>query len=81
MRPRERRSYAEVGHWRKYQPLLPERLRLSADREPADEWWPWRDADIHLDRYAAPTAPLTVMLLHGECRGVPGHHPAANRKQ
>src|SRR5262245_46835036 len=65
MRPRERRSYAEIDHWRKYQAFLPERMRLSAGREPAEEWWPWRGAEIHLDRYAAPAAPLSVVLLHG----------------
>src|SRR5262245_4077739 len=65
MRPRERRSYAEIDHWRKYQAFLPERMRLTAGREPAEEWWSWRGADIHLDRYAAPAAPLTVVLLHG----------------
>jgi alpha-beta hydrolase superfamily lysophospholipase len=65
MPPGQRRSSAEIDHWRKYQPLLPERIRLSAGREPAEEWWSWRGADIHLDRYAAPGAPLTVVLLHG----------------
>jgi alpha-beta hydrolase superfamily lysophospholipase len=65
MRTDQRRSYAEIDHWRKYQPLLSERMRLSAGREPAEEWWPWRGTDIHLDRYAAPAAPLTVVLLHG----------------
>ena len=65
MRTEERRSYAEIDHWRKYQPFLPERMRLSPGREPAEEWWAWRGADIHLDRYAAPAAPLTVVLLHG----------------
>jgi alpha-beta hydrolase superfamily lysophospholipase len=61
----ERRSYAEIDYWRKYQPFLPERMRLSPGREPAEEWWPWRGAEIHLDRYAAPAAPVTVVLLHG----------------
>lgn len=65
MRTSERRSYAVIDHWRKYQPFLPERLRLIPGRVPAEEWWPWRGADIHLDRYAAPAAPLTVVLLHG----------------
>jgi alpha-beta hydrolase superfamily lysophospholipase len=40
-------------------------MRLSAGREPVEEWSPWRGADIHLDRYAVPEAPLTVILLHG----------------
>ena len=61
----ERHSYAEIGHWRKYQPFLPARIRLSEGREPAEEWWSWRGAEIHLDRYAAPAAPLTVVMLHG----------------
>jgi alpha-beta hydrolase superfamily lysophospholipase len=65
MRTEKRRSYAEIDHWRKYQPFLPERMRLSAGREPGEEWWSWRGAEIHLDRYAAPAAPLTVVLLHG----------------
>jgi alpha-beta hydrolase superfamily lysophospholipase len=60
-----RRSYAEIDHWRKYQPFLPERLQLKAGHEPIEEWWSWRDADIHLDRYASPASPLTMMLLHG----------------
>jgi alpha-beta hydrolase superfamily lysophospholipase len=65
MRFGERRWYAEIDYWRKYQPFLPEKVRLSEGREPAEEWWPWRGAEIHLDRYAAPAAPLTVVLLHG----------------
>jgi alpha-beta hydrolase superfamily lysophospholipase len=65
MREGERRSYAEIDYWRKYQPFLPEKMRLRPGREPAEEWWPWRGAEIHLDRYAAPVAPLTVVLLHG----------------
>jgi alpha-beta hydrolase superfamily lysophospholipase len=61
----ERRSYAEVDHWRQYQRFLPARMWPGPGQEPTEEWWPWRGADIHLDRYAAPDAPLTVMLLHG----------------
>jgi alpha-beta hydrolase superfamily lysophospholipase len=60
-----RRTYAELNHWRKYQPLLPEALRITRGREPVEEWRRWRSADIHLDRYAVPGAPLTVFLLHG----------------
>src|SRR5262245_42672881 len=65
MRTDQRRSYVQIDHWRKYQPFLPERMRLSPGREPAEEWWSWRGADIHLDRYAVPAAPITVVLLHG----------------
>jgi hypothetical protein len=63
--PTERRSYAQIDHRRKYQHLLPERMRLTGGDEPAEEWWPWRGAQVHLDRFAAPGAPLTVVALHG----------------
>lgn len=65
MRTGKRHSYAKFDHWRKYQPFLPARLRLTPDREPTEDWWPWRGAEIHLDRYPAPTSPLVVILVHG----------------
>lgn len=60
-----RRTYAELSHWRSYQQFLPEPLRTTPDREPAEESWSWGAADIHLDRYAAADAPATVIMLHG----------------
>lgn len=65
MRTGDRLSYSQIDHWRKYQQFLPDRLRLSAGREPVEEWSPWRGADLHLDRYAVPEASLTVVALHG----------------
>jgi alpha-beta hydrolase superfamily lysophospholipase len=61
----QRPSYAVTDHWRRYQAFLPERMRLTEGREPAEEWWPWGGGEIHLDRFAAPHAPLTVVMLHG----------------
>jgi alpha-beta hydrolase superfamily lysophospholipase len=58
-------TYAAFDHWCKYQRFLPKEMRLTASREPVEEWWSWRGARIHLDRYEAPAAPLTVLLLHG----------------
>jgi alpha-beta hydrolase superfamily lysophospholipase len=58
-------SYARMDHWRKYERFLPARLRAHAGEEPVEEWWQWCGAAIHLDRCAAPAAPLTVLLLHG----------------
>lgn len=60
-----RRTYAELDHWRLYQPYLPAAMQIGPGQEPAEEWFHWRGADIHLDRYAASRASLTVMLLHG----------------
>lgn len=60
-----RASYREVAHWKKYEAFLPPSLRPGADEPPAEEWWHWRGADIHLDRYPAGQASCTVILLHG----------------
>lgn len=61
----KRPSYAEIGLWRKYQPYFPAAIQITEGREPAEEWWSWRDGSIHLDRYEAPDAPCQVILLHG----------------
>jgi alpha-beta hydrolase superfamily lysophospholipase len=62
---RPKRTYAEFDHWRSYQKHLPESLRLTPEREPREEWWSWRGAEIHLDRLPAPDAPATVIVVHG----------------
>ena len=56
-------SYLQVETWRHYQKFFPEWARLK--ELPSEEWWPWRDACIHLDRYVKADAPITVVLLHG----------------
>lgn len=58
-------SYATMNHWRAYQSYLPERMRLTEDRLPDEEWYHWRGGQYHLDRFAAPDSPVTVVLLHG----------------
>ena len=58
-------SYIERPEWHWYQRFLPQRLRYTNDTIPSEEWFAWRDAQIHVDRIANPTAPLKVLLLHG----------------
>jgi len=65
MNSSDRPSYSQIDHWRRYQRYMPERIRVTAEREPVEEWWPWHGAEIHLDRFRAPASPLTVILLHG----------------
>jgi alpha-beta hydrolase superfamily lysophospholipase len=60
-----RRYYAMIDGWRNHQHYLPARMQLRYGREPVEEWWSWCRAEIHLDRFSAPAAPLTVILLHG----------------
>jgi alpha-beta hydrolase superfamily lysophospholipase len=59
------RTYSRVDRWRAYQPFFPEHIRLEEGHEPSEEYWPWQGGQIHLDRFSAKNAPLTVILLHG----------------
>ncbi|TKG72746.1 alpha/beta hydrolase [Prauserella endophytica] len=55
-----------------YLARLPEDLRANPLPRRESTWWPWRDADIHLERVGDPAAPVRVLLLHGA-----GGHAAA----
>lgn len=58
-------SYETETGWREYLPYIPEDLRPVGDAAPEEEWWPWRDANLHIDRLCPPDAPLKVLVLHG----------------
>ena len=58
------RSYADVTPWRDYEARLPAAFQLSGER-PKEEWFQWRDIEMHVDRLPAPDAPLKLVLLHG----------------
>jgi alpha-beta hydrolase superfamily lysophospholipase len=66
-------TYAQdAATWREYQPYLPEAWRLEGDRLPREEYWRWRDLDVHLDRYPANPnarraheAASSVIVCHG----------------
>ena len=57
--------YRDQRAWRDLQNFLPERLRLTNDTAPAEEFWEWRGHRVHLDRYINPDAPAKVVLHHG----------------
>ena len=56
-------TYAAHDYWRRYLTFLPDVMRLP--RDPDEEWWQWRGADIHLDRLDVEDAALKVIVLHG----------------
>ena len=58
-------TYADHTHWLRYQPFFPARARITDQDGPVEEHWAWQGAQIHLDRYARPDAPVKVILLHG----------------
>lgn len=65
MEPANLTTYKNNQHWRRYLQFLPSSLRFSDERYPLEEWWSWRGADIHLDRYPVEHASMSVILLHG----------------
>ncbi|MEU3534609.1 alpha/beta hydrolase [Streptomyces murinus] len=58
-------SYRDQQAWRDLQRFLPERLRLTDETAPEEEFWDWRGHRVHLDRYPNPGARAKVVLHHG----------------
>jgi alpha-beta hydrolase superfamily lysophospholipase len=58
-------SYATQSAWREIQEVLPPAYQLHPGEEPAEEWWPWRGHEVHLDCYRDADAPAKVILFHG----------------
>lgn len=58
-------AYAGDQTWQALQQFLPAELRLGNSLMPASSFWPWEGHQIHLDRFAQPASPVTVILLHG----------------
>ncbi len=58
-------SYATQSAWREIQGFLPPAYQLHPGEEPAEEWWPWRGHEVHLDCYRDADAPAKVILFHG----------------
>ena len=70
-------SYKTQRYWEQYQPFFPAWARVADANAPEEEWFSWRGAAIHVDRFAARMAPslapapapaaaaLTVILVHG----------------
>ena len=70
MRSWPRRNPADVldrdqRAWRDLQGFLPERMLLTDETAPAEEFWEWRGHRVHLDRYANPYAPAKIVQHHG----------------
>jgi alpha-beta hydrolase superfamily lysophospholipase len=58
-------TYDSHPLWRRYQEFFPEGLRCTRESTPREEYWRWRDLDVHLDRLENPAAPLKIIVLHG----------------
>lgn len=58
-------TYARQPNWREIQQFLPKEFHLGQGQEPTEEWWSWRNHQIHLDTYRNPQAKVKVILFHG----------------
>jgi alpha-beta hydrolase superfamily lysophospholipase len=63
--PGEKHLYVNRIEWHWYQKYLPQHLSLDERSLPNEEWFPFRDTEIHLDRYRVPGRRGVVILLHG----------------
>lgn len=57
--------YTETTYWKKYNDFLPEELQYKNNKLPIEEYWKWKDFNIHLDRMKNPNSPLKIIILHG----------------
>ncbi|MBA3390997.1 MAG: alpha/beta hydrolase [Deltaproteobacteria bacterium] len=60
-------TYDQHPLWRRYQPYFPVGMQCTPDTTPREEYWRWRDLDVHLDR-SVPTrggSDIKVVVLHG----------------
>ncbi|MFQ3663923.1 MAG: alpha/beta fold hydrolase [Chloroflexaceae bacterium] len=60
-----RDAYADDPTWRAIQAFLPAELRFGPGLMPTSSFWAWQGHQIHLDRFAQPDSPVTLILLHG----------------
>ena len=60
-----KRYYKDQQAWRELQQFLPERLRLTDETAPEEDFWDWNGHTIHLDRYRNPRAKAKAVLHHG----------------
>src|SRR5688572_424127 len=60
-----RRSYAQETSWRRYQGYFEPELQVQEGHAPAEHWWRWHEADVHVDRYEVPSPRARLIILHG----------------
>ncbi|MDX1959483.1 MAG: alpha/beta hydrolase [Leptospiraceae bacterium] len=59
-------KYSNHSYWYRYQRFLPESMRFQEADLPTEEFWTWKQNQIHLDRFQkAKNKECMVILLHG----------------
>ena len=60
-----KKYYRDNTSWVELQRFLPAEYRWQDDYGPAEEFRPWRNSTLHVERFANPDATHKVILLHG----------------
>ncbi len=63
--PNSKGDYSTQSGWREIQAFLPKEFQLERGHEPSEEWWQWRQHQVHLDCFRNPRALVKVILFHG----------------
>lgn len=58
-------SYTNDHTWKKLQTFLPAQYHMTDKQAPAESLWQWQNFQIHVERYARPSSPVKIILLHG----------------
>ncbi len=63
--PKSKVDYSTQSSWREIQTFLPKEFQFDRGHEPSEEWWQWRQHQVHLDCFRNPRATVKVILFHG----------------
>lgn len=58
-------TYNEQNEWKEIEKTLPERYRFNEKYKPTEEWWKWKEHNVHLDTFRNPDSKAKLILLHG----------------
>ena len=65
MNKHSHRSYDQENHWRKYAPFFSRSACADEANAPVEEYFSFRGAQVHVDRYTNHESPFVIVLVHG----------------
>ncbi|WP_240344006.1 alpha/beta hydrolase [Paenibacillus sp. SYP-B3998] len=52
-------------YWKQYQKFFPLEIRINEKNLPSEEWWAWKNIQVHLDRMPVPDSKIKILFIHG----------------
>jgi alpha-beta hydrolase superfamily lysophospholipase len=61
------KSYNDFKSWKEFQEYFPEKAQIKPGQEPQEEYWNWKEYNVHIDRYIPENKveKIKVILVHG----------------